>query len=252
MALPLAIPIAIGAASIASNLYDNWKDRKDSRDTYNSISDAASDAVIANQGDIDAYTKMLEGYYGTGASKYDSALENFLNSPVYSNEGFSFNGDINDYLDPAYNQRVDAAMNAINNSMAAGGNRFSSDYINAVAGKQQALASEEWARSYDRLMRDRQQQLSEWQANSQNNWNNYNAQADRAKYAVDQYGNDRSQLTQGYGDALMAGMNNRMGGLQTQANVAGAKLQSQQGPGALSQILGPAATFLGSYYGGKA
>lgn len=251
MAIPLAIPIAIGAASIASNLYDNWKNRKDARETYNDIKDQASDVTTANQSDIDAYTRMMEGYYGDDAAKYSGALDKFLNSDVYQNEGFSYDKDINEFFDPYYNQRVDAAMTAINNSAASGGNRFSSDYINRVGARQQSLASEAWQQAYDNLMRDRQMQLSEWQSNAQNNWNNYNANQDRAKYAVDAYGNARDQLANAYGDAAMAGMQNRIAGLETQSNVATAKYQSQQGQSPLSQILGPAATFFGSYYGAK-
>lgn len=251
MAIPLAVPIAIGAASIASNLYDNWKNRADARDMYNDIKDETAGAVGANQSDIDAYTRMMEGYYGDDAAKYSDALDKFLNSDVYQNEGFSYDRDIGEFVDPFVNQRVNAAMTAINNSASSGGNRFSSDYINRVGARQQSLASEAWQQAYDNLMKDRQMQLSEWQQNSQNNWNNYNANQDRAKYAVDAYGNARDQMAQAYGDATMAGMQNRMGGLQTQANVATARYQSQQGQNPLSQILGPAATFFGSYYGAK-
>ena len=101
-------------------------------------------------------------------------------------------------------------------------------------------------------MQDRQQQLNEWNMNSQNAWNNYNATQDRAKYAVDAYGNDRNQYVQGLGDATMAAMNNRLGGLQTQANVAVGRvnaMQNQNAGGALASALGPIAQFAGSYFG---
>ncbi len=190
--------------------------------------------------------------YGEGARNYSQALQDFLDSDVYQNDGFQFTGDVSDYFDPAANQRVDAAMTAIDNSAASGGNRFSSDYVNRVAGKQQALASEEWEKAYNRLMQDRQQQLNEWNMNSQNAWNNYNATQGRAKYAVDAYGNDRDQYVQGIGDATMAAMNNRLGGLQTQANVAAGRvnaMQNQNAGGALASALGPIAQFAGSYFG---
>ena len=171
---------------------------------------------------------------------------------MYQNDGFQFTGDVGDYFDPAANQRVDAAMTAINNSAATGGNRFSSDYVNRVGAKQQAMTSEEWEKAYNRLMQDRQQQLNEWNMNSQNAWNNYNAEQDRAKYAVDAYGNDRNQYVQSIGDATMAAMNNRLGGLQTQANVAAGRvnaMQNQNAGGALASALGPIAQFAGSYFG---
>lgn len=248
--IPALVAGGIAAASIASNLYDSYKNRKNARDTYNSIRDAAENAVQQNQRDINAYAGRLNNAYGAGAASYSDALQNFLDSDVYQNDGFGYSGDIADFNDPSANQRVDAAMSALENSAATGGNRFSSDYQNRMAAKQQAMASEEWEKAYDRLMQDRNQQMSEWQANSANAWNNYNAAIDRAKYAVDTYGNDRDKLLQGYADTTTARMNNRLGGLQTQANVAGAKLGATQGPGTLSQILGPVAQFAGSYFGG--
>ena len=153
-------------------------------------------------------------------------------------------------MDPAANQRVDAAMSAIENSAASGGNRFSSDFINRVGAKQQAMSSEEWEKAYNKMMQDRNQQLAEWQANSQNAWNNYNATTDRSKYAIDQYGNAQTQYVNGMGDAYTASMNNRNANLQTHATVAAGLANSQQGQGMMSQLLGPASQFLGSYFGG--
>ena len=249
--IPALIAGAVAAGSIASNLYDSHNNRKTARNYYNGIKDKANETVLANQQDINSYKQALYDTYGKGAGSYSEALQDFLDSPVYQNEGFSYGGDIDQFFDPAANQRVDAAMTAINNSAATGGNRFSSDYVNRVGAKQQAMASEEWEKAYNRLMQDRQTQMNEWQANSQNNWNNYNATADRAKYAVDAYGNDRDHLMQGLGDTTTATMNNRLGGLQTQAQVAAGLANSQQGPGTMSQILGPVAQFAGSYFGAK-
>jgi hypothetical protein len=250
MPIPLAVPVAIGAGAIASNLWDNMTNRQAAKDAYNEISDQAAAVQAANQADINAYRGMLNSTYGRGAANYDAALENFLNSPVYQNKDFEFTGDIGEYYDPAANQRVAAAMGAIENAAATGGSRFSSQYLDAQAAKQQALASEEWSRAYDRLMNARQQQLNEWQANSSNQWNNYGANQDRLQAALNAYGNDRNALTQGLGEATMASMNNRLGGLQTQASITGALTNSQSGPGALSQILSPAASFMAGMYAG--
>lgn len=142
--IPALVAGGIAAASIASNLYDSYKNRKNARDTYNSIRDAAENAVQQNQRDINAYSGRLNNAYGSGASKYSDALQNFLDSDVYQNDGFGYSGDIAGFFDPSANQRVDAAMSALDNSAATGGNRFSSDYQNRMAAKQQAMASEEW------------------------------------------------------------------------------------------------------------
>lgn len=179
-------------------------------------------------------------------------MANFLNSDVYQNEGFNYTGNINDYFDPAANQRWEAEMSAINNASATGGNRFSSDYVNRVGARAQAHTSEEWEKAYNKLMQDRQQALAEYNVNSANAWNNYNATQDRAKYGIDQYANDRNMYTQGLGDATMAAMNNRLGGLQTQANVLSGQanaMQNQNIGGGIASALGPIAQFAGSYFG---
>lgn len=252
--VPLIIGGALAAGSIASNLWNSSENRKAAEEAYDKIAKAANTAVTSNQADIDRYKNLVANQYGQGAANYQNALAQFLNSPVYQNEGFTYGGDISQFYDPAANQRVDAAMAAINDSAATGGNRFSSDYANRVGAKQQAMASEEWANAYQRLMQDRQQQLSEWQNNSQNNWNNYNAQQEKMKYGVDAYGKDRDAYTQGIGDATMATMNNRLGGLQTQANVAAGlanAAQNNNAGGAIASALGPIAQFAGSYFGGS-
>ena len=252
--VPLIVGGALAAGSIASNLWNSSENRKAAEEAYDKIAKASSAAVTANQADIDRYKNLVANQYGQGAANYQNALAQFLNSPVYQNEGFTYGGDISQFYDPAANQRVDAAMAAINDSAATGGNRFSSDYANRVGAKQQAMASEEWANAYQRLMQDRQMQLSEWQNNSQNNWNNYNAQQEKMKYGVDAYGKDRDAYTQGIGEATMATMNNRLGGLQTQANVAAGlanAAQNNNAGGAIASALGPIAQFAGSYFGGS-
>lgn len=251
MPIPVAIPIALAAASAISSMYDSDKNAERAREAYNDIKDQANAVNNANAQDIARYQQLVQGTYGDNAARYNQALADFLNSDVYQNKGFSYNNDVSNFMDPYANQRVAAAMDAINNSAAAGGNRFSSDYINRVGARQQAMASEEWEKAYDKLMRDRNQQLTEWQANSQNNWNNYNATQDRAKYGIDQYGNAQNQYINGMGDAYTAQMNNRNANLQTQATVAAGLANSQQGQGMMSQLLGPAAQFAGSYFGGK-
>lgn len=251
MAIPVAIPIALAAASAISSMYDSDKNAQIARDAYNEIKDSANAVNNANARDIANYQQLVQGTYGDNAGKYSQALADFLNSDVYQNEGFGYTGKVSDYMDPYANQRVQAAMDAINNSAATGGNRFSSDYINRVGARQQAMASEEWAKAYEKMMQDRNQQLAEWQANSQNAWNNYNATTDRSKYAIDQYGNAQNQYVNGMGDAYTASMNNRNANLQTQATVAAGLANSQQGQGMMSQLLGPAAQFAGAYFGGS-
>jgi len=254
MAWPVIVGAALAGASALGNYMGNQADAERAAEAYDRIQGLARDTGTANQQDIQSYKNLVAQTYGQGAANYSSALQNFLNSPVYQNEGFSYGGDISQFMDPAANQRVDAAMAAINNSAASGGNRFSSDFINRVGAKQQSLASEEWEKAYNKLMQDRQQQLSEWQANSQNNWNNYNAQTARDQYAVDAYGKDREGYIGGMSDALSAGITNRTGLLNAQSQAIAGTANAQQGTSGwdlLSGLGGAGGAFLSSWFGGK-
>lgn len=250
---PAIIAGGLAAAGALGSYMGNKSDAERAQEAYDKISGLATQTSNANQADINSYKNLIASTYGQGAANYNSALQNFLNSPVYQNEGFSYGGDVNSFMDPAANQRVDAAMAAIENSAAGSGSRFSSDFINRVGAKQQALASEEWEKAYNRLMQDRQQQLSEYNANAQNAWNNYNAKNVRNQYAVDAYGRDRDAYISGLGDTLSASMANRNAVLQTQANAIAGNANAQQGTSGwdlLSGLSGAGGSFLSSYFGG--
>lgn len=244
----------LGAASALGSYLGNRSDAERASEAYDRIAGLAKEAGALNEGDIKSYGGLINNMYGTGARQYDTALANFLSSPVYQNEGFSYNGNVSDYMDPYANQRAAAAMQAIENSAASGGNRFSSDFISRVGAKQQALASEEWEKAYNKLMQDRQMALSEYNTNSQNAWNNYNAMNARNQYAVDAYGNDRNQYVSGLGDAMSAAIQNRNAVLQTQANAISGNANAQNGTSGwnlLGSLGGAGLNFLSSYYGGK-
>lgn len=248
---PAVLAALIAAGGIAN--YLEGKNRTDSAASmYNDIGEAAQDTVTANEADIARYNDFMRAMYGDATGRYNTAVSDFLNSEVYNNGDFDYNGDIKDFFDPAANQREAAAMRAIESSSASGGNRFSSDFLNRASGQIAAQSSDEWAKSYDRLMRDRQQQLTEYNANSQNGWNNYNAQNDRLKTAVSLFENDRDKYADSFNTALSAGIANRTAGLQSQANAAGgaAGIYANQ-PGLVSSVLNPVSTFMGSYFGGK-
>jgi hypothetical protein len=254
MAWPLIVAGAMAAGSALSNYMGNKADADRAAAAYDTISGLASNAETANSNDISQYKALVNQTYGMGNQNYNTALQNFLNSPVYQNEGFTYNGNVSDFMDPAANQRVDAAMSAINNSAASGGNRFSSDYINRVGAKQQSLASEEWEKAYNRLMQDRQRQLSEYNTNSTNAWNNYNATSDRAKYAVDAYGKDRDAYIGGMSDAMSAGIANRNAALQSQAATLAGTANAQKGTSMwdlFGGLNGAGGQFMSSYFGGK-
>lgn len=250
---PAVIAGGLMAAGAVGNYMGNRAAADRASEAYDKIKGLAQGTSNANQADINAYKNLVAQTYGQGAANYSNALQNFLNSPVYQNKDFTYGNDINSFLDPAANQRVDAAMAAIENSAAGSGSRFSSDFINRVGARQQAMASEEWEKAYDRLMKDRQQALNEYSINSQNQWNNYNAMNARNQYAVDAYGKDREAYTGGLGDALSAGIANRNAVLQSQANAIAGAANAQQGTSGwdlLGGLGGAGGQFLSSWFGG--
>ena len=252
---PLIVGGALAGGGAVANYFGNKAQSENLQKAYNRIQNASDAAVAQNAQDIQAYKNFVGQMYGDGANNYNAALQNFLNSDVYQNGGFSYGKDVSEFYDPAANQRVDAAMNAIRNQAAANGSSFwSSDMLNRMGAKQQSLASEEWEKAYNKLMQDRQQAMNEYNTNSTNNWNNYNAQQARLQAAVNAYGADRDKYYEGQGTAMSAGIQNRLGGLNTQAQTLMGAANAKQGTSGwdlLGGLGGAAGQFLGSYFGGK-
>lgn len=251
---PAIIAGGLAAAGAVGNWMGNNAAAERAEDAYNQIKGLATSTGDANAADIQQYKNLVAQTYGQGAANYDTALQKFLNSPVYQNEGFSFSDDISNYMDPAANQRLDAALNAINNNAASNGSRFSSDYNSRLGAAAQAQTSQEWEKAYNRLQQARQQAANEYQLNSQNNWNNYNAQVARDQYGVNSYANDRNQYINGLSDALSAGIANRTGVLDAQTQAIAGTANAQQGTSGwdlLGGLGGAGGQFLTSWFGGK-
>jgi len=207
--------------------------------SYDKLMDEADSVYTQNMKDLGTYGTLIQDTYGENAGKYNDALQTFLDSAVYQGKDFNYTGDINDFYSKFANQRAQQAMDAIRGTY---GDIMSSEFANAMGAKQQALASEEWEKAYDKLLRDRQMKLSEWQANQTNQWNNYNAQQDRYKAAVEAYGNDRNALISGKGDVIGNTINARNANLSTVSDItqarANAELQRQSGNAALLGLAG--------------
>ena len=202
----------------------------------------AADISRQNKGLYGSYLDQMKGIYGQGAGQYQDALSKLSQAIGEGPDQFSYNGDVNQFYDKFANQRQQAAMNAMQNSGAANGSRWSSDFMNGMASKQQALASEEWSKAYDKMMQDRATQLQEWQAgqaSKQNYLGNLGTMAGL-------YGSDRNQLADAYGNYYgnMASQNNA--DLQTQADLTmgRANLGMQKNNG-LGTLLSGAGAILG-------
>lgn len=204
--------------------------------------DQAKSTGAANKALFDQYLKQAQGTYAGDVQGYNDLVGKLSAELANPADQFSYGKTVQDFYDPAANQRVAAAMAGLNASAAGAGNKWSSDFQNRMAAKQQALASDEWKASYDRLMADRQQQLQEWNAGQAAK----NARLGQMGTLAGIYGQGRNNLMNAYGDYYgnMASQNNAT--LSTIADLtqsqANNNMQRKEGMGALlpaaGQILG--------------
>lgn len=171
---------------------------------------AADDASSQNRGLYSQYLNKVNQNYGDTAGKYSQYLQNLENQEVYDPGQFSFDKAVDDYYSKFANQRINQATNALTNSRANAGDMFSSDYLNALGAKQQALASEEWDKAYDKYMKDRQQSLSEFSTNANLGQQTYQNTYNKNKDLLGNAQNALDNTTNAYGSYIsnLAGQNN--------------------------------------------
>ena len=171
---------------------------------------AADDASSQNRGLYSQYLNKVQGTYGDTAGKYSKYLQNLEDTDAYDPGQFSFDKNVDDYYSKFANQRINQATNAMTNSRANAGDMFSSDYLNALGAKQQALASEEWDKAYDKYMKDRQQSLSEFSTNANLGQQAYQNTYNKNKDLLGAAANAQDNVTNAYGSYIsnLAGQNN--------------------------------------------
>jgi hypothetical protein len=201
--------------------------------------DKAMETSNANRALYSQYLNKMNGTYGDVAGKYGDYLSNIENQEVYDPGQFSYDKDVNDFYSKAANQRVNQATNAITNSRANAGGMFSSDYLNELAAKQQALASEEWDKAYNRYNQDRSMALNEFSTNANLGNQRYQNLFNKNTTLLGQAQNAQDNVTNAYANYLqnLASQNNT--DAQNFANytqtVAGNNLSKK---GLLGRILG--------------
>ena len=198
-----------------------------------------------NKALYDQYMSQMNGIYGNGAGNYSDAVKRLSDAIGNAPAEFTATGSVNDFYDPYANQRQAQAMDAINASASSGGSRFSSSYNDKLAAKQQALASEEWTKAFDKWMSDRNRQLQEWQAGQtaqQNYLGNLGTMAGL-------YGNDRDKLAGAIGDYNSAIANQNNANLETYADIASSKanLEAQKSNG-MGELIGNTAKLAGALF----
>ena len=166
----------------------------------------ADAASVANKDLYNQFYDKTQSTYGDTAAKVDEYLKNLEGTKAYDPGKFEYTGDVNDFYSKAADLRVKNAMNALRESSDI----FSSDYQDAMAAKQQALATEEWDKAYDRYMRDRSQTANEWQMNANAGQQAYDNTYGKNKDLLSVAQNAQDNLMNAYGNYInnMANQNN--------------------------------------------
>src|SRR5574344_857218 len=161
----------------------------------------------ANRALYNQFYNQAQNTYGDTAAKVNEYLGKLEGMDVYDPGQFEYTGDVNDFYSKAADLRQKNAMNSLRESSDI----FSSDYQDAMAAKQQAMASEEWDKAYDRYMRDRSQTANEWQMNA-----NAGQQAYENAYGKNK---DLLGIAQNAQDNLMNAYGNYINNIANQNNV---------------------------------
>lgn len=152
--------LGIDPVDTVKNMFGNENQVEDAKDSLSDTQGLYEQNYQDTLNKTKEYMDEMKGLYGSSPEMYQEALKKYASSPE-----FSYNKSLKDFASPAQQMRVKEAMNAITKSQANAGNMFSSDYLNSMNAKAQAMASEEYDKAYNRMMQDRQLGLSEYNAN---------------------------------------------------------------------------------------
>ena len=203
--------------------FSNTEAVKEGQQAYDDMTAKADAAYAQNEADLQRYYQTMDDKYGGDEAKRREVIERFLNGEPVQVQDFSYDKSVEDFMDPAAGMIAQNAMTAINNAAGSEGSRFSSDFLDRQAAKQRALASEEWQKSYDRLMRDREAQMNQWQSNAANERANAAAADDRVKAAMDIYGQGSEKADQAFADLIAGLVGNRQAQTQTEMDAVSGK-----------------------------
>lgn len=185
--------------------------QQDSRvnNANNAIKQAQKKADANSAANKDLYNQFYnktQSTYGDTAAKVDDYLKKLEGMEAYDPGKFEYTGDVNDFYSKAADLRVKNAMNALRESSDI----FGSDYQDAMAAKQQAMATEEWDKAFDRYMRDRSQTANEWQMNANAGQQAYDNTYGKNKDLLSVAQNAQDNLMNAYGNYInnMANQNN--------------------------------------------
>lgn len=175
-------------------------------DAIKKAQDKADATSTANRDLYNQFYNKASDTYGDTAAKVNDYLKALEGMETYDPGKFEYTGDVNDFYSKAADLRIKNAMNALRESSDI----FSSDYQDAMAAKQQAMASEEWDKAYDRYMRDRSQTANEWQMNANAGQQAYDNAYGKNKDLLSVSQNAQDNLMNAYGNYInnIANQNN--------------------------------------------
>ena len=203
---------------------------------------AMQGAAAQNKQLYQDYLDKVNANYGNQAGLYDQRVQDLEKLTPYDAGQFgdNYNKTVEDFYSKAANQRINNAMNAITNSRANAGNMFSSDFTNALAAKQQALASEEWDKAYDRYQQDRARALNEFSTNANIGQQTYSNMYNKNKDLLGMSQNAMDNITNAFGSYTQGLAGNNAMLAQNAANIAQGKAANQmtQNKSLLGKIFG--------------
>ena len=233
---------------VVSNVFDpgdlfghrGGKNVEAANDALDEASQAAQDAAGQNAALYKQYMDRVNQNYGGEADKLGDRIAALEGLTPYDAGQFGYDKSIEDFYSKAANQRVNRATNAITNSRANAGNMFSSDYVDALAAKQQALASEEWDKAFDRYQQDRSRALNEFSTNANIGQQTYSNMYNKNKDLLGLSQNALDNITNAFGTYTQGLANNNSMTAQNAAAVAQAKAANQmtQNKSLLGKIFG--------------
>lgn len=200
----------------------------------------AEDAANQNNALYRQYIDKVNNAYGGEAGKLGDRVQALENLTPYDAGQFGYDKSIEDFYSKAANQRANKATNAITNSMANAGNMFSSDYTDALAAKQQALASEEWDKAFDKYQQDRSRALNEFSTNANIGQQTYSNMYNKNKDLLGISQNAQDNTLNAFGTYTQGLANNNSMLAQNAAQIAQAKAANKmsQNKSLLGKIFG--------------
>ena len=241
----------MGFGDFVSNVFDpgdifGYRGNKSVNAANDALDEAygkAEEAANKNAGLYQQYMNKVNNAYGGEAAKMGDrvqALEDLTPYDAGQFDDSKYGKSIEDFYSKAANQRVNKATNAITNSMANAGNMFSSDYTDALAAKQQALASEEWDRAFDKYQQDRSRALQEFSTNANLGQQTYSNMYNKNKDLLGISQNAQDNTLNAFGTYTQGLANNNSMLAQNAAQIAQAKAANKmsQNKSLLGKIFG--------------